>query len=150
MCEVNPTGHRLPEFVEDQTNAVSHTICGLCVPRRRFPVVSLSLRLKRESELRDCSCVLTVVGSPGPNLNPGTTGVCGMHGWGNGLNTTHTHRPRVLGQDLTVRSIFKAVSQPGNYVYTYRPRFQVRARPSYSTPGNPFMYHDRVCFVSVG
>ena len=41
------------------THAVSHTICGFRVPRRRRPVVSLSLRLKRESELQEISCVLT-------------------------------------------------------------------------------------------
>ena len=43
----------------NQSNAVSHTICRLCDPRRRFPVVLLSSRPKRESELQDCSCVLT-------------------------------------------------------------------------------------------
>jgi len=41
---------------------VSHNICGLCVPRGRCPVVSLSLRLNRESELDDVSCVLTLRG----------------------------------------------------------------------------------------
>jgi len=30
----------------NQPHAVSHNICGLCVPIRRCPVVSLSLRLK--------------------------------------------------------------------------------------------------------
>jgi len=44
---------------QNQTHATTHNICGLCVPRRRFPVVSLSLRLKRESELQAVSCVLT-------------------------------------------------------------------------------------------
>jgi len=43
-----------------QTHAVSHTIRGLCIPRGRCPVVSLSLRLNWESELQDCSCVLTI------------------------------------------------------------------------------------------
>jgi len=44
---------------QNQTHAASHTICGLCVPRRRCPVVPLSLRLKRESELQPRYCVLT-------------------------------------------------------------------------------------------
>jgi len=43
-----------------QTYAATHNICGLCVPRRQCPVVPLSLRLKRESELQVFSCVLTV------------------------------------------------------------------------------------------
>ena len=43
----------------NQPHAATHNICGLCVPRRRFPVVPLSLRLKRESELQAVSCVLT-------------------------------------------------------------------------------------------
>jgi len=37
----------------------SHNIYGLCVPRRRCRVVSLSLRLKRELELQEFSLVLT-------------------------------------------------------------------------------------------
>jgi len=37
----------------NQTRAATHNICGLCVPRRRCPVVPLNLRLKRESELQD-------------------------------------------------------------------------------------------------
>jgi len=40
----------------NQTPAVSHNICGLCVPSRRCLVVPLSLRLKRESELQDFYC----------------------------------------------------------------------------------------------
>jgi len=47
---------------QNQTHAATHNICGLCVPRRRCPVVPLSLRLKRESELQDLSCVLTQLG----------------------------------------------------------------------------------------
>ena len=43
----------------NQTHAATDNICGLCVPRRRCPVVPLSLCLKRESELQDFSCVLT-------------------------------------------------------------------------------------------
>ena len=43
---------------QNQTHAATHTICGLCVPRR--PVVPLSLRLKPESELQVFSCVLTL------------------------------------------------------------------------------------------
>jgi len=34
---------------QNQTHAATHNICGLCVPRRRCPVVLLSVRLKRES-----------------------------------------------------------------------------------------------------
>ena len=45
---------------QNQTHAVTHNICGLCVPRRRCPVVPLSLRLKQESELQALSCVLTI------------------------------------------------------------------------------------------
>ena len=44
----------------NQPHAASHNICGLCVPIRRCPVVSLSLRLNRESELQDVSCMLTM------------------------------------------------------------------------------------------
>jgi len=44
---------------QNQTHAATRNICGLCVPRRRCPVVPLSLRLKRESELQAFSCVLT-------------------------------------------------------------------------------------------
>jgi len=44
---------------QNQTHAATHNICGLCVPRRRCPVVPLSLRQKRESELQVFSCVLT-------------------------------------------------------------------------------------------
>ena len=43
----------------NQTHAATHNICGLCVPKRRCPVVPLSLRLKRESELQAFSCGLT-------------------------------------------------------------------------------------------
>jgi len=43
----------------NQPHAVTHNICGLRVPRRRCPVVPLSLRLKQESEIPDFSCVLT-------------------------------------------------------------------------------------------
>ena len=31
-------------FRQNQTHAATHNICGLCVPRRRCPVVPLSLR----------------------------------------------------------------------------------------------------------
>ena len=41
---------------QNQTHAATHNICGLCVPRRRCPVVQLSLRLKRESELQAFCC----------------------------------------------------------------------------------------------
>jgi len=53
-----------------QTHAATHTICGLCVPRRRRPVVPLSLRLKRESELQVFCCVLTGVTVPVSNGYP--------------------------------------------------------------------------------
>jgi len=43
---------------QNQTHAATHNICGLCVPRRRCPVVPLS-GLKRESELPALSCFLT-------------------------------------------------------------------------------------------
>jgi len=43
----------------NQTHAAKHTICGLCVPRRRCPAIPLSLRLKQESAPQDLSCVLT-------------------------------------------------------------------------------------------
>ena len=46
---------------QNQTHAAAHNICGLCVPRRRCPVVPLSLRLKRESELQAFSCVITML-----------------------------------------------------------------------------------------
>jgi len=50
---------------QNQTHAATHTICGLCVPRRRCLIVPLSLRLRRESELQAFSCVLTLLtGSP--------------------------------------------------------------------------------------
>jgi len=44
---------------QNQTHAATHNIWGLCVPRRRCPVVPLSLHLKRESELQAPSCVTT-------------------------------------------------------------------------------------------
>jgi len=44
----------------NQAHAVSHTICGVCVPRRRCRIVSLSLRLKRELEQQDFFCVLSL------------------------------------------------------------------------------------------
>ena len=46
---------------QNQTHAATHNICGLYVPRRRCPVVPLSLRLKRESELQASSCVLMLL-----------------------------------------------------------------------------------------
>jgi len=46
----------------NQSHAVTHNICGLCVTRRRCPVVPLSLRLKRETKLQVFSCVLTLSG----------------------------------------------------------------------------------------
>jgi len=49
---------------QNQTHAATHNICGLRVPRRRYPVVPLSLSLKRESELQAFSCVLTEVMAP--------------------------------------------------------------------------------------
>jgi len=53
---------------QNQTHAATHTICGLCVPRRRCPVVPLSLRLKLESELQAFSCVLTPTGRTEPRF----------------------------------------------------------------------------------
>jgi len=45
---------------QNQTHTATHNICGLCVPRRRCPVVPYSLRLNRESEQQAFSCVLTL------------------------------------------------------------------------------------------
>ena len=65
------------------THAVSHNICGLCVSRKRCPVVSLSLRLNWVSELQHFSCVLTYVWERGqpeidmPSKCPPPTGSCG-------------------------------------------------------------------------
>jgi len=42
---------------QNQTHAATHNICGLCVPRRRCPVIPLSLRLKRETKHQDFSWV---------------------------------------------------------------------------------------------
>jgi len=44
---------------QNQTHAATHNICRLCVLRRQCPVVPLSLRLKRESELQVFSRVPT-------------------------------------------------------------------------------------------
>jgi len=44
---------------QNQTHAATHNICGLCVPRRRCPVVPLRLRLKQETKQQDVFCVLT-------------------------------------------------------------------------------------------
>ena len=71
------------------------------------------------------------LGSSGPNLEPGTVCVCGMNGLRKGMNNTQ-HPPSPAsraGTDLPTN--VQAVSQAVSYVNTHRPRFQVRARPSY-------------------
>ena len=46
-------------LIDRSRPVLPHNICGFCVPRRRCPVVPLSLRLKRESEQQAFPCVLT-------------------------------------------------------------------------------------------
>jgi len=79
--------------------------------------------------------LLLLLGSSGPNLKPGTLCVCGMHGLRQGMHITlHPPSPTSrAGTDLPtdVQTVSRAVS----CVSTHRPRFQVRARPSYYYSG---------------
>jgi len=71
------------------------------------------------------------VARSGPNLKPGTVCVCGMSGLRKGMNTTqHPPSPTSRAEtDLSTNA--QAVSRAVSSVNTHRPRFQVRAQPSY-------------------
>ena len=91
----------------NQTQAVGHSICGLCVPRSRL-------------------------GRSGPNLKPGTVRVCGMRGLRKGMNTAQ-HPPSPASRAWTdPPTNVQAVSRAVRYVNTHRLRFQIRARSYYT------------------
>jgi len=70
------------------------------------------------------------VGRSGPNPKPGTVCVCGMSGLRKGINTTQHTVSGFQGRDRPSTDV-QAVSRAVCYVNTHRPRFQVRAQPSY-------------------
>jgi len=59
VCHLSQRSSRTNSlFSLNQTHGVNHNICGPWNPRRRCPVVPLSLGLQRESKLQDVFCVL--------------------------------------------------------------------------------------------
>ena len=80
----------------------------------------------------ESACEARRLGRSDPHLEPGMMRVYVTNGMRNCLNIgrrvgpcPRTHRRWVLGG-------VHAVSRAVNYINTHRPRFQVRARPSYS------------------
>jgi len=72
-----------------------------------------------------------VVGRSAPNLKRGTVCVCGMSGLRNGMNTTQ-HLPSPASRaEINPPTNGQVVSRAIWYANTHRPRFQIRARPSY-------------------
>jgi len=70
------------------------------------------------------------VGRSGPNLEPGTMRVCVTNGPRNGLNIGKRVGPCPESWRRWVLGSVRAVSQAAYAENTYRPRFQVRTRPS--------------------
>jgi len=71
-----------------------------------------------------------LVGRSGPNLEPGTMRVYLTNGPQNGLNIDRKVGPFPGSRRRWVLSSVHAVSQALHAENTYRPRFQVRTRPS--------------------
>ena len=87
----------------------------------------------------------TSIERSGPNLKPGTVCVCGIRGLRNGRNTTQ-HPPSPASRAGTdpptnVQAVLRAFC----YANTHRPRFQIRARPSYPPlcASQPALCHDK-------
>jgi len=73
------------------------------------------------------------VGRSGPNLQPKTVCVCGIGGLRKGMHTTQ-HPPSSASRAWTdPPTNVQAVSRAVRYANTHRPRFQIRARPSYTS-----------------
>ena len=71
------------------------------------------------------------LGRSGSNLKPGTVCVCAMSGLRKGINTTQYLPSPASRAGTDLPTNVQAVSRAVRYVNTRRPRFQVRARPSY-------------------
>ena len=67
----------------------------------------------------------------GPNPIPGKACVCGMNGFIKGMSTTQHPPSPGPRSEIDLPTSVQAVSRAVSYVNTHRPRFQVRARPSY-------------------
>jgi len=78
----------------------------------------------------DLTCNKNGVGISGPNLEPGTMRVYITNGPQNGLNIGRTVGPCPGSRSRWVVGNVHAFSQAVHDANTYRPRFQVRARPS--------------------
>jgi len=86
------------------------------------------------------------IGRSVPDLKPGTVRVCGMRGLKKGMHTSQ-HPPPPASRAWTDPPInVQAVSRAVRYVNTHRPRFQIRARPSYIVvhPSLSFYLHIHV------